>query len=462
MNKPSRFLCSLVLLTSFLLSACASLSSPPHMPLATGLQGLVEGRIDIGGYELYYQCIGDGSPTVILEAGSEGDSSSWELVMLYYQKHSRICAYDRANLGQSGKAKKPRTYADMTRDLHALLQNTPVKGPYVLVGYSMGGMLVRLYTGLYPEQVVGVVLVDSAHPNMGLRLLETLPNKMAGEDPVYTDWREYAEWMTYSTGEGKFDTEDVDNVTSLEQVRAVTSFGDIPLAVVSRNPENTNMVAFLQPLPEELNSHIMQLWQDLQTELQGLSSNNTRYTAERSDHGVPFYEPRLVVDAIRQVVDAYRVNTGITVPQPPDPTEVARHTPVITGISERQEWIQGMLYISKDISFSDSAGDAITIVNTPLKGSNTIIDDIIRVPSDEQKIGATVTSPVRCRRAFEAVIEYRVYDAAGNLSNPEIATFTCPAPRFYLNLFLTATIVMGLLLVAWLTYHRLGRRKITL
>ena len=76
----------------------------------------------------------------------------------------------------------PRTYAEMNRDLHALLQNAPIKGPYVLVGFSMGGNLVRLYTGQYPEDVVGVVLVNSFHPDAGPRLAAILHPEMPGED----------------------------------------------------------------------------------------------------------------------------------------------------------------------------------------------------------------------------------------------------------------------------------------
>ncbi len=92
---------------------------------------MVEGKVDVGGYELHYTCVGEGKPTVILEAGSENDSSAWNLVMVYYRKYTRICAYDRANLGKSDLASKPRTFEEMTRDLHALLQNVPIEGPYV-------------------------------------------------------------------------------------------------------------------------------------------------------------------------------------------------------------------------------------------------------------------------------------------------------------------------------------------
>lgn len=149
-RKMKRFslyfmMCTTIL--TLLLAACSapSSTSPTPTPMPAGLSGAVSGRVDVGGYELHYKCIGQGSPTVILEAGGPSDSTYWDLVMIYYGEANRICAYDRANLGLSDKVSKPRTFEDMTRDLHALLVNAPIEGPYILVGHSMGGMLVRLF-----------------------------------------------------------------------------------------------------------------------------------------------------------------------------------------------------------------------------------------------------------------------------------------------------------------------------
>ena len=104
----------------------------------------------MGGRQIYYTCYGEGSPTVVLDSGMWDDSGIWKSVMQGVAPFTRICAYDRANLGRSDKAPKPRTYLDMTRDLHALLVKAPIEGPYILVGHSMGGMLVRLFADQYP------------------------------------------------------------------------------------------------------------------------------------------------------------------------------------------------------------------------------------------------------------------------------------------------------------------------
>ena len=162
---------SIPFLFVLVLTAC----SPASTPLPSSFTDAVSGKVDVGSYELYYSCAGKGGPTVILEAGGPSESSVWDLVRVYMGSSPRVCAYDRANLGKSDSAPKPRTFADMTRDLHTLLQNVPIEGPYVLVGHSMGGMLVQLYASQYPEDVVGLVLVDSGHPDMGDRLLAMLP-----------------------------------------------------------------------------------------------------------------------------------------------------------------------------------------------------------------------------------------------------------------------------------------------
>jgi pimeloyl-ACP methyl ester carboxylesterase len=432
--------------TVFLLALVVTACSPASTPLPPSLSDAISGKVDVGGYELYYTCVGEGSPTVILEAGSEGNVSTWDLVMLYYRKYTRVCAYDRANLGKSDPAPKPRTFEDMTRDLHALLQNVPIEGPYVLTGYSMGGMLVQLYASQYPSDVVGVVLVDSSHPDVGVRLLAALPPETAGEDQDIKLWREYATWMTTSTGKSKFDSEDVNNLLSMEQMRAVKTLGDIPLAVVSRSPENPNMVGFLPSLSDDINTKFMQLWQDIQFELEGLSSNSARYTAVRSDHGVPHYEPRLVVDTIRHVVDEYRAQAGIVIPPTPE-TDSASHAPVITGITERKEWNQGILLIREDIAYTDAEGDAITVINTLLSEQGMPYDDIIWASAEEQKRGAVLTTGVGCRQQVEIVIEFRVFDSAGNMSNPETVSFSCPAPKPYAKYIPIAEIALVLILV---------------
>jgi pimeloyl-ACP methyl ester carboxylesterase len=116
--------------------------------------------VDIGGRRLNILCTGTGSPTVILEAGLVADSTAWRLVQPAISRTTRVCAYDRAGLGFSDPAGAPRDAAAIVGDLHTLLTNAGVAPPYVLVGWSSGGLYTRLYQYRYPAEVVGLVEVD--------------------------------------------------------------------------------------------------------------------------------------------------------------------------------------------------------------------------------------------------------------------------------------------------------------
>ena len=116
--------------------------------------------VDVGGYRLAIHCIGEGSPTVILETGLGAPSEYWAPIQQEIAGLTRVCRFDRAGRGKSDPAPTtPRTCADMVADLRALLHNAGIPPPYVLVGNSLGGMNARLYAYQHPEEVAGLVLV---------------------------------------------------------------------------------------------------------------------------------------------------------------------------------------------------------------------------------------------------------------------------------------------------------------
>lgn len=119
--------------------------------------------VDVGGYSLNIYCTGVGTPTVILESGLGENARSWLDVQQDVDRFTRSCSYDRAGYGRSDRGPQPRSSAQIAKELHALLINSKTPGPYVLVGHSFGGYNVRVYTGLYRNEVSGVVLVDSSH-----------------------------------------------------------------------------------------------------------------------------------------------------------------------------------------------------------------------------------------------------------------------------------------------------------
>src|SRR5918995_2078470 len=120
--------------------------------------------VDVGGYSLHINCVGQGSPTVVLDGGSGEWSAQWVRVQREVSGTTRVCSYDRAGMGWSEMGPEPRDAKQISIELHTLLKGASIEGPYVLVGHSFGGLYVRTYAARYPDEVAGVVLVDSSSP----------------------------------------------------------------------------------------------------------------------------------------------------------------------------------------------------------------------------------------------------------------------------------------------------------
>src|SRR6266496_3369803 len=151
-------ICSLSLVGLLLLGlsyqAIASAVDTAHYPPPGKL-------VDIGGYRLHINCTGTGSPTVILDAGLGGTSLDWSKVQPAVARFTRVCSYDRAGYGWSDTGPGPRTSQQIVKELHLLLVHAQISGPYLLVGHSLGGLNMRLYAYRYPQEVAGMVLLDS-------------------------------------------------------------------------------------------------------------------------------------------------------------------------------------------------------------------------------------------------------------------------------------------------------------
>lgn len=120
--------------------------------------------IDVGGHSLHLSCTGSGSPTVVLQPGGGEMSSNLGWITPAVARDTRVCVYDRAGRGWSEPADTPQDGMQIATDLHTLLQRGDVPGPYVLAGHSFGGLYVLAFADLYPDQVAGMVLVDSTAP----------------------------------------------------------------------------------------------------------------------------------------------------------------------------------------------------------------------------------------------------------------------------------------------------------
>ena len=277
-----------------------SKNTPVSIPAAD-----VCGTVDIGGRRLFVECKGIGYPTMVLDAGAGcpcdtiwGWDPIWEALIAL----TRTCRYDRAGLGRSEKAKIPRTSKQVVSDLHALLLRTAIPGPYVMVGHSLGGLNVRLYAHDYPDEVVGLVLVDAVHHNQQERFRALLPPPSSSESERFQRLREAL------TKPGSTNSEGIDSSASQRQVRVKRSFGNIPLVVV------TCGLATPDSLEEKWSNafevkHAMDreyLWQELQADLARLSTNSQHVVATKSGHFIQQDQPHLIIDAIRWVVKKVR------------------------------------------------------------------------------------------------------------------------------------------------------------
>lgn len=168
-------------------SATAILTIIPQTVTATTSTGL-KGKFEVNGHSLYIECVGTGSPTIVLETGEGGTVREFSQIQKKLAELTTTCAYDRANNGQSDKVATPRTAKDVVEDLHALLAAAELPGPHLFVGHSAGGMLVQLYARTYPDQAAGVVAmnpVPPAHPWLDEASKIFTAEEYAGEEAYY-------------------------------------------------------------------------------------------------------------------------------------------------------------------------------------------------------------------------------------------------------------------------------------
>jgi pimeloyl-ACP methyl ester carboxylesterase len=259
---------------------------------------LEEGRlVDVGGYSLFIKCTGKGSPTVVMDADLGRSASELDYVRPEVAKVTRACAYTRARLGADDPGPQPRTSGKIVDDLHKLLANAHIAGPYVLVGNGFGGFNVRLYAGRYPGEVAGMVLVDAWHEDQLKLDLATLPSPKPDEPQSLANLRSFLG----HTGDASANPEGVNLAESANQVRATGQLGDMPLVVITRGRGYTYQPP--EGFPLELAQRLEQSWQEQQKLLARLSSNSTHVIAKEAGD-LPLEARELVAEATRQIVQA--------------------------------------------------------------------------------------------------------------------------------------------------------------
>jgi pimeloyl-ACP methyl ester carboxylesterase len=261
--------------------------------------------IDVGGHRLHLNCVGSGSPAVILESGLGETAAYWAPISSTVARDTRVCGYDRAGRGWSDPVSSPQDGVAVARDLHILLERGGVAGPLLLVGHSSGAQYVRIFAGRYPDQVAGMVLLDG-QPAEALERLPTYPGFYNGLRRVSALLPSVARLgvarLFFHASAGNLPAnarslrdEVVELPTSLAQARSFQNLGDRPLVVVTAAID------------------AQAGWLPLQDEMATLSTNS-------SHRVVPYTHDALITDqtaaqtssqAIRDVVHAVRFVASI-------------------------------------------------------------------------------------------------------------------------------------------------------
>jgi pimeloyl-ACP methyl ester carboxylesterase len=272
-------------------TACGGNAEPTVKPKpVSGEPGFL---YDVHGNLIYLECAGQGSPTVVLEAGLGGDHRVWDSIAPDLARTTRTCSYDRSPLLYSQNGSKRATAQEKVDDLHDLLEKADVERPYVLVGHSYGGVLVRLYAAAHRDDVAGLVLVDSSNPDQARSFRAAVPPRRPDERPGLRQLRAQLRQPTRNP-------EGADLEKSFEQARG-SSIAELPLIVVTAGVDEA-------PLGSPLRARFARIWLSLQSELARLSPNAIHVIARNSGHLVMSLDgqPDLVVRAIHEVVAAAR------------------------------------------------------------------------------------------------------------------------------------------------------------
>ena len=250
--------------------------------------------VDVGGYHLDVLRAGAGTPAVILVAGLGNTFDAWTQIWPSAAQISSVVAYSRSGLGKSESGPQDHTAKSAVVELHALLAKLALKPPYILVGASYGGILVRLYTSLYPADVAGLVIVEGSHEQQVQRFGK-LDSTYPGAFRSFFESR-----LKTLKGAEAAETRESMRIQAAGAVEGMASLPDIPIAVL------TSMKA--DPAPDYVNQTAQghEAWRAMHEEWFRRSHNGLHIVTTRSGHHIQDEEPQLVIDAIRFVVDRVR------------------------------------------------------------------------------------------------------------------------------------------------------------
>ncbi len=316
-NSMIRFTLGLILV--FVLCVPSLVAAEDGSPVAASpvaASGDFAGLVDIGGgRHLYLECKGSGGPTVVLEAGYRSPATVWTddivqpenprtMVLPGVAAFTRVCAYERPGTdgvvdgrpqpSRSDPVPMPRTAQSVVTDLHTLLHVAGIPDPYVLVGHSLGGLFVRLYASTYPDEVVGLVLVDAWSEKLhSLLIPEQWSSYVRLNSVIPPEMRNNAAYETLDFAAASAEMSTAASAHPLRSMPVVVLSHTQPFGV----PEEA--LGF----PPEL---LEKAWSKAQDGLTTLVPNSQHIIATESGHYIQLQQPDLVITAIRQVVEAVR------------------------------------------------------------------------------------------------------------------------------------------------------------
>lgn len=303
-----------VLATSFLYQKAATMLDDFRYPPVGTL-------VDIGGYRLHIHSSGEGGPTVILDAGLSGTSIGWSLVQNEVSTFTRVCSFDRAGYAWSDESPLKRTTVSMTEELHTLLHRGNIPGPYILVGHSFGGCNALMFAHLYPEETIGVILVDSVQEKM-LNELTLEPQGTFKQILNHSNFQRLFTALGYKRLKGPsaeitqmFAPLPEDSrrmyVAQMNKTRYVKTVSKEMEALAESLSQLRESKMHLQDKPlvvisagKHASVKEKQIWLELQKGLLSKSNQTKWVIAESSDHMINHHQPRVITQAIREMIES--------------------------------------------------------------------------------------------------------------------------------------------------------------
>jgi pimeloyl-ACP methyl ester carboxylesterase len=272
---------------------------PPPSPQAVNIPPLAikgtEHMIDVGGRRLHCFVYGSGGPTVVLVSGFQAPQAYWNPVVPGIAEIATVVTYDRAGYGQSERGDRPVHGRQTADDLHVLLGKLGVPRPYLLVGHSYGGRIVRLFAAAYPAETAGLVLEEAGHEDLPDAQLEALTGK--DRDTLAAMIAPYRATVPNPRTETDYMAETV------EQLRRSGALPQVPLTVITAASRGSGLPAVFSP---ENQAKLTEVAMAMQKKLAELIPGGEQVLVEGAGHNVHLDKPEAVLAPIRAMIARLR------------------------------------------------------------------------------------------------------------------------------------------------------------